>query len=191
PRARRSDATAITAPRGMPQAPALESGPSVSTSELEFFNGLGGFAADGREYRTVLRAGQWTPAPWINVIANPDFGCLVSEAGSGCTWSINSQENLLTGWSNDPVSDPPSEMFYIRDDDSGELWSPTPLPIREQSGEYLVRHGHGYTRFAYDAHSVALELLQFVPVNDPIKISRLTLTNNSPRSRHLSVTAYL
>ena len=190
-RAHLADAGAFSAPRPVP--PAVTPAPKVSEPhrDLEFFNGLGGFDADGREYITTLRAGQWTPAPWINVIANPHFGCLVSEAGSGCTWSINSQENLLTAWSNDPVVDPPSEMFYIRDDDSGELWSATPLPIREQSGEYVVRHGHGYTRFAYDAHGVALELLQFVPVNDPIKISRLTLTNNSPRSRLLSVTAYL
>jgi cyclic beta-1,2-glucan synthetase len=190
-RAQRADAAPVTAPRPIP--PAVTSAPETSEPhpELEFYNGLGGFDADGREYVTILRAGRWTPSPWINVIANPNFGCLVSEAGSGCAWSINSQENLLTGWSNDPVSDPPSEMFYIRDDDSGELWSPTPLPIREQSGEYMVRHGHGYTRFAYDAHGVGLELLQFVPVSDPIKISRLSLTNNSPRSRRLSVTAYL
>ena len=104
---------------------------------------------------------------------------------------MNSQANLLTPWSNDPVSDPPSEMFYVRDEDSGEVWSPTPLPIREQSGEYVVRHGHGYTRFAYDAHGVALELLQFVPMDDPIKVSRLTLANHSPGARRLTVTAYL
>jgi cyclic beta-1,2-glucan synthetase len=190
-RAQRADAAPATAPR--PISPAVTSSAETSEPhpELEFYNGLGGFDAEGREYVTILRARQWTPAPWINVIANPNFGCLISEAGSGCTWSINSQENLLTAWSNDPVSDPPSEMFYIRDDDSGELWSPTPLPIREQSGEYVVRHGHGYTRFAYDAHGVALELLQFVPVDDPIKISRLSLGNNSPKSRRLSVTAYL
>ncbi len=189
--AHRGDAAPVAVTR--PLQPAVTSGPKASEPhpELEFYNGLGGFDADGREYVTILREGQWTPAPWINVIANPHFGCLVSEAGAGCTWSINSQENLLTTWSNDPVSDPPSEMFYVRDDDSGELWSPTPLPIREDSGEYVVRHGHGYTRFAYDAHGVALELLQFVPVDDPIKISRLTLTNHSPRSRRLSVTAYL
>ena len=87
-------------------------------ASLEFFNGLGGFDAAAREYVIVLRAGRWTPAPWINVIANAEFGCLVSEAGAGCTWSVNSQENLLTAWSNDPVRDPPSEMFYVRDDES-------------------------------------------------------------------------
>ena len=190
-RAHRADAAPVTASRLHPAAVTSHLETAGPRPALECFNGLGGFDGDGREYVTVLRAGQWTPAPWVNVIANPHFGCLVSEAGAGCTWSINSQENRLTAWSNDPVSDPPSEMFYIRDDESGELWSPTPLPIREASGEYLVRHGHGYTRFAYDAHDVALELLQFVPVDDPIKVSRLTLTNHSPRSRRLSVTAYL
>ncbi|MEO7102133.1 MAG: glycosyl hydrolase family 65 protein [Gemmatimonadaceae bacterium] len=159
--------------------------------ELEFYNGVGGFDAERGEYVITLQPGHWTPAPWVNVIANPQFGCMVSEAGAGCTWSINSQLNILTPWSNDPVSDPPSEMFYIRDEDSGELWSPTPLPIREQGSEYVVRHGHGYTRHSYDAHDIALELLQFVPVDDPIKISRLTLTNRSARTRRLRVSAYL
>src|SRR5207244_11017827 len=146
------------APRGLPVAPALEPGPSVATSELEVFNGVGGFAADGREYRTVLRAGQWTPAPWINVIANPSFGCLVSEAGAGCTWSINSQMNLLTAWSNDPVTDPPSEMFYVRDDDSGELWSSTQLPILEVIGEYVVNIGHDWTRVGSEVYVIDLDL---------------------------------
>ena len=190
-RTHRAEAAPVTAPRPRPAAVTSAVKAAEPHPELEFYNGLGGFDADRREYVTILRAGHWTPAPWINVIATPNFGCLISEVGSGCTWSINSQENLLTAWSNDPVSDPPSEMFYIRDDDSGELWSPTPLPIHEESGEYVVRHGHGYTRFAYDAHGVALELLQFVPVDDPIKISRLTLTNHSPHARRLSVTAYL
>jgi cyclic beta-1,2-glucan synthetase len=190
-RAPRGDAGPTTAPRPRPAPVTSDPATASPPPALEFFNGLGGFDADGREYVTILRAGQWTPAPWINVIANQTFGCLVSEAGAGCTWSINSQQNLLTAWSNDPVSDPPGEMFYVRDDDSGKLWSPTPLPIREESGEYVVRHGHGYTRFAYVAHDVALELLQFVPVDDPIRISRLTLTNRSSRSRRLSVTAYL
>jgi len=190
-RASRPDAALVRVDRPFPAPVTSAVAPAVRQPTLEFFNGVGGFDAHGREYVTILRAGQWTPAPWINVIANPSFGCLVSEAGSGCTWSINSQENLLTAWSNDPVSDPPSDMFYVRDEDSGEVWSPTPLPIREDHGEYLVRHGPGYTRFAYRAHDITLELLQFVPVDAPIKISRLTLTNHSPHARRLSVTAYL
>ena len=94
-------------PRRLPAAKSLDVLPA--RPELEFFNGLGGFAADGREYVTILGEGQWTPAPWINVIANPSFGFQVSESGSGYTWSLNSRENQLTPWSNDPVSDPPGE----------------------------------------------------------------------------------
>ena len=106
--------------------------------ELEFFNGLGGFAADGREYVTILGEGQWTPAPWINVIANPSFGFQASVEGGGYTWSINSRENQLTPWSNDPVGDRPGEVIYVRDEDSGALWGPTALPIREEDSPYVV-----------------------------------------------------
>ena len=158
--------------------------------DLEFFNGLGGFAAGGREYVTTLNRGQWTPAPWINVIANPSFGFQVSTTGSGYTWSINSRENQITQWSNDPVSDPPGEVIYIHDEDSGELWTPTALPIRENS-PYRVRHGQGYSCFEHTAHGIALELEQFVPLEDPIKISRLKIRNLSGRSRRLSITAYV
>ncbi len=90
---------------------------------LEFFNGLGGFAADAREYVVILDKGQWTPAPWINVIANPQFGFLVSADGSGSTWSLNAQQNQITPWCNDPVSDAPAEVIYIRDEATGMLWS--------------------------------------------------------------------
>jgi len=159
--------------------------------KLEFFNGLGGFAADGREYVTVLGEGQWTPAPWINVIANPNFGFQVSVEGGGYTWSINSQQNQLSPWSNDPVSDRPGEVFYLRDEDSGEFWGPTALPMREETSPYVVRHGQGYSRFEHTSHGIALELLQYVPLEDPIKISRLKIRNHSRRSRRLSVTAYV
>ncbi len=163
----------------------------VPERELEFFNGLGGFADDGREYVTVLGEGIRTPRPWINVIANPSFGFLVSESGSGFTWSLNSHENQLTPWSNDPVSDPSGEVLYIRDDDSGEVWGPTALPIRDDPAPYVACHGQGYSRFHHGSHGVLAELLQFVPSEDPIKISRLTLQNMSGRSRRLSVTAYV
>jgi cyclic beta-1,2-glucan synthetase len=158
--------------------------------DLEFFNGLGGFTPDGREYVTALGKGQWTPAPWINVVSNPGFGFQVSESGSGCTWSENSRENKLTPWSNDPVSDASGETFYVRDEDSGLLWGPTCLPIREEAWPYVIRHGQGYSRFEHTSHGIALDLLQFVPLDDPIKISRLILENRSSHRRRLSVTAY-
>jgi cyclic beta-1,2-glucan synthetase len=158
--------------------------------DLEFFNGLGGFTPGGREYVTALGKGQWTPAPWINVVANPDFGFQTSESGSGSTWSVNSRENKLTPWSNDPISDPPGETFYVRDEDSGLVWGPTILPIREEARPYVIRHGQGYSRFEHISHGIALDLLQFVPPRDPVKISRLTLENRSARKRRLSVTAY-
>ena len=159
--------------------------------ELEFFNGLGGFADNGREYVVTLEAGQWTPAPWINVICNPAFGFQTSVDGSGYTWSLNSQQNHITPWSNDPVSDAPGEAIYVRDEDSGEVWGPTALPIREDASSYVVRHGQGYSRFEHLSHGISLELLQYVPIDDPIKISRLKITDRSGRSRRLSVTAYV
>jgi len=158
---------------------------------LEFFNGLGGFAQEGKEYVTILGSGQWTPAPWMNVISNPLFGFQVSESGSGYTWSVNSRENQITPWSNDPVSDPSGEAIYLRDTDSGDIWTPTLLPIREEAWPYTVRHGLGYSIFEHASHGIALTLVQYVPVKDPIKISRLTIKNDSGRARRLSVTSYV
>ncbi len=172
-------------------APAYGPPSGAVPAGLEFFNGLGGFAADGREYVTILGAGRWIPAPWINVIANPSFGFQVAVEGSGYTWSLNSRENQLTPWSNDPVTDRPGEVIYVRDEESGELWGPTALPIRDEAAPYVARHGQGYSRFEHTAHGVALDLLQFVPLDDPIKISRLAIRNTSGRSRRLSVTAYV
>ena len=188
-RQQRSQTPTLRLPRRMPATKALDVLPA--RPDLEFFNGLGGFTSDGREYVTTLGEGQWTPAPWINVIANPAFGFQVSESGSGYTWSLNSRENQLTPWSNDPVSDPPGETIYVRDEDSGELWGPTVLPIREAAWPYTARHGQGYSRFEHASHGISLDLLQFVPLADPIKISRLTIENNSGRSRRLAVTAYV
>ncbi len=178
-----------------PPAPPLGSRQTTSDGaaprpELEFFNGLGGFAADGREYVTILGPGQSTPAPWLNVIANPSFGFQVSESGSGYTWSGNSRENQLTPWSNDPVSDPVSEAIYVRDDDSGDLWGPTAQPIRCEESTYVARHGAGYSRFEHVHDGIGLDLVQFVPLDDPLKVSVLTIENRSGRSRRLSVTAY-
>ncbi|MFT5223488.1 MAG: cyclic beta-1,2-glucan synthetase, partial [Glaciecola sp.] len=158
---------------------------------LEMFNGLGGFDRDGSEYVVTLGAGQWTPSPWINVIANPDFGFQVSASGSGFTWSSNSRENKLTPWSNDAVSDTPGEVFYVRDEESGLLWGPTVLPIREDESPYVCRHGQGYSRFTHTAHGIALDLVQFVAPKDSVKLSRLRVENLGKRTRTLSVTGYV
>jgi cyclic beta-1,2-glucan glucanotransferase len=173
--------------RTQPETDGAVPGPSL---DLQFFNGLGGFTPCGREYVTVLNQGQWTPAPWINVVANPQFGFQVSESGSGYTWSVNSRENKLTPWANDPVSDTSGEAFYVRDEESGQLWGPTSLPIRDEPWPHVIRHGQGYSRFAHTSHGIALDLLQFVPPRDSVKISRLAVENRSDRGRRLTVTAY-
>ena len=164
--------------------------PAEPRQELEFFNGLGGFADGGREYVTTLGPGQSTPAPWLNVIANASFGFQVSESGAGYTWSGNSRENQLTPWSNDPVTDPISEAIYLRDDDTGELWCATALPIRCEGSTYVVHHAAGYSRFEHLHDGIQLSLVQFVTLDDPLKVSVLTIENRSGKSRRLSVTAY-
>jgi cyclic beta-1,2-glucan synthetase len=168
----------------------VPSGLAAQTASLEYFNGLGGFDGATNEYVILLEEGQWTPAPWINVIANPDFGVLISADGCGSSWSLNAQQNQITPWCNDPVSNTPAEVVYLRDEKSGDLWSATPLPIRERS-TYVTRHGFGYTRSQHISHEISLELLQFVPLRDPIKIAQLTLTNLSGEARQLSVTHYV
>jgi cyclic beta-1,2-glucan synthetase len=167
------------------QAPVAPAGP------LEFANGTGGFDIAAREYAITLADGRCTPMPWINVVANASFGFLVSAEGGGYTWSCNSQQNPLTPWPNDPVSDTPHEVLYLRDEDSGELWSATALPTRVPSAIYAARHGKGYSCFTHDSHEIELELLQCVPSADSIKLSRLRIRNGSTRVRRLSITAYV
>lgn len=177
-------------PRPQSLAPQIVSPtPSSVHKSLELFNGLGGFDLGGCEYVIILQKGVSTPAPWINVIANPNFGFQVAAEGSGYTWSENSRENQLTLWSNDPVSNPVGEAIYVRDEDSKELFCTTAHPMRD-SGSYIARHGHGYSRFEHQVTGIELDLLQYVPLDDSIKISRLTLRNRSSRRRRLSVTAF-
>ena len=173
--------------RSLPALRASE--PGVVKPALTFFNGLGGFSPDGREYVTTLSEDHVTPAPWSNVMANARFGTLITESGGGYTWSENSRENRLTPWSNDPVSDSVSEAIYVRDEETGAVSTPTPLPIRGAQ-PYVVRHGHGYTVFQTTVHEIERELVVFVAKDDPIKFSRLTLRNGSGSPRRLTVTYY-
>ncbi len=185
-----------------------EDEPMALPDDLLFTNGFGGFTNDGREYCILVTAPGFpksgrngpppppspnprlTPAPWVNVIANGEFGFLISEAGSGFTWAINSQANRLTPWNNDPVSDSPGEVVYLRDEETGEIWSPTPLPVAE-STSVLVRHGQGYSTFERNTHGLAHELTLFVSPSDPVKLVWLRVRNTGDAPRRLSATFYL
>ncbi|RKN80484.1 GH36-type glycosyl hydrolase domain-containing protein [Paenibacillus ginsengarvi] len=156
---------------------------------LQLFNGWGGFAPDGREYRILLQGGKYLPAPWSNVMANPSFGTLVTELGTGYTWWRNSREFKLTPWSNDPVLDTPGEACYIRDDRSGEVWSASPAPTLGTCA-FEVSHGFGYSQFAQRRRDVRHEMTVFVHRSEPLKIARLELKNEGDEPISLSVAYY-
>ncbi len=181
-------------------APPEQAAAGLSNQELEpprdlvLWNGWGGFTPDGKEYRIRLHAGKHLPGPWSNVMANPNFGCMVTELGTGYTWFRNSREFKLTPWSNDPVMDPPGEACYVRDESTGEWWSPTPSPSREKpigsEGSVNVSHGHGYSRFERSVSGIAQRMTIYVAREDPVKLIELNVRNDSGRTRDLSVTYY-
>ena len=168
-----------------PQSSALE-----QISGLKFFNGQGGFSNDGREYIIQWETGRPTPAPWVNVIGYPKFGFMVSEVGSQCTWSVNSGENRLTPWSNDPVSDPSGEALYLRDEETAEVWTPTPLPS-DDGQPYRVTHGAGITLFEHNSHGLRQSLRLFASPEDPVKIIHLKVENMLDYNRRITATQYV
>ena len=158
--------------------------------ELILANGMGGFSPDGAEYVITTLAGQATPLPWCNVLANPGFGTVVSESGGTYTWSENAHEFRLTPWHNDPVSDASGEACFLRDEESGHFWSPAPLP-RRGSGAYVTRHGFGYSVFEHVEDGIHSELTMYVAIDAPVKFSVLKVRNASARARRLSATGYV
>jgi cellobiose phosphorylase len=158
--------------------------------DLIFFNGLGGFTPDGREYVVTTAHGHVTPTPWVNVLANPHFGTVISESGAAYTWSENAHEFRLTPWGNDPVCDSSGEAFYLRDEESGHFWSPTPLPSRGAT-PYVSRHGFGYSVFEHTEDGIRSELWVYVDLVAEVKFSVLKVRNESGRSRPLSATGYV
>jgi len=161
----------------------------VRPRDLMFDNGLGGFSPDGREYVIHLEPGQRTPAPWCNVLANDNFGCLVTETGGGYTWAGNSGEFRLTPWTNDPVLDPAGESLYLRDEETVEVWSPTPGPAGADLA-CQIRHGAGYTEWRQATRGLQSQVRVFVPTDDPVKIVELRVRNNENRPRRLTATYY-
>ena len=161
-----------------------------NTAQLHAYNGLGGFSEDGREYIISLADRQTTPAPWVNVLANPHFGSVISESGQAYTWSENAHEFRLSPWNNDPVSDSSGEAFYLRDESTGAVWSPTTLPCRG-TGRYTTRHGFGYSIFTHEEYGIHTELTVFVALDCAIKYNILKIRNTSDYQRNLSATAYV
>ncbi len=174
----------------IPATPQRSSLPDAPLPPIELIepSPYGGFTPDGREYVIDLAPGRPTPAPWTHVVANPDFGFIVTESGGGYTWAGNSRENRLTPWSNDPVRDPVGEAIYLRDETSGAIWSPTPQPVGE--GHVRVRHGFGYSVFERQRGAIASVLTLFVPSDDPVKIFRLRLRNYGDQPAQLTATLY-
>ncbi|PSJ16516.1 GH36-type glycosyl hydrolase domain-containing protein [Nitrosomonas supralitoralis] len=158
--------------------------------DLILNNGVGGFTADGHEYVITTTAAQMTPAPWVNVLANPHFGTVISECGQAYTWSENAHEFRLTPWHNDPVSDTSGEAFYLRDEEDGHFWSPTPLPCRGENA-YVSRHGFGYSVFEHTEGGITSELWVYVAMDAAVKFSVMKIRNNSGRLRRLSATGYV
>jgi cellobiose phosphorylase len=157
---------------------------------LLFFNGTGGFTPDGKEYKILTDAKTVTPAPWANVIANPEMGTVVSESGSAYTWAVNAHEYRITPWSNDAVSDAGEEAFYLRDEESGRFWSPSPFPATGH-GAYITTHGFGYSSFEHVETGVASEMRVYVDASLPVKFVVIRIRNRSGRRRRLSATGYL
>ena len=168
---------------------ASDTSPPLPPRELVFPNGFGGFTRDGHEYVITLGPGMTTPAPWVNVLANPSFGTVVSESGGAYTWLDNAHEFRLTPWNNDPVLDTTGEAFYIRDEQTGQFWSPTPLPARGTT-PYVIRHGFGYSVFEHTENGIASELWVYVAMDAPVKFTVLKLRNVSGRPRRVSLTGY-
>ena len=157
---------------------------------LVFFNGSGGFSPDGKEYVIITGDKNKTPVPWVNVIANPNFGTVISESGSAYSWIENAHELRLTTWSNDPVSDITGEAFYIRDEDSGHFWSTAMLPAGGKS-PYITRHGFGYSVFEHVEDGIYTKMTVYVDMVSAIKFTVLKILNQSGRSRNLSATGYI
>lgn len=170
------------------QSPITESPPSLRVQGLRYENDYGGFSTDGREYIIYVDESKRPPAPWCNVLANPQFGCLTTESGGGYSWFLNSGEYRLTPWSNDPVTDQAGETLFLRDEQSTQIWSPLPLP--GQKGGYRIHHGAGYTCYVHDSHQLEQETRVFVPPNDNVKIIQLRLRNRADYHRRMTATYY-
>ncbi len=171
-------------PTGSYQSEAIE-----TADQLEFDNVYGGFERQTGDYIMHLEPGDPTPAPWCNILANDEFGTIVSESSLGFTWAINSGENRITPWSNDPVADQPAEALYLRDEETTEVWSATPSP-RGKDTRWTVRHRAGSSQWRNATRGLEQTLDVFVPNSAAVKVIRLQLQNQTNKSRRITATYF-
>ena len=162
---------------------------SYPSKNLDYYNGVGGFDTENDEYVIILKDNKTTPAPWINVVSNGDFGFHISESGSSYTWYKNSRENKISTWSNDPITDPLTEGLYVRDEITGKVWGISARPLRDK-GEYIAEHGFGYSRFKHFSQGILGEMTTFCPMDESVRVEIVKLKNHTNEERKLSLTYY-
>lgn len=174
-----------------PRYPAEPNLPSTikATTDLTFYNGIGGFTAEGKEYQMTIEPNRGTPLPWSNIIANKHFGTLVTESGLGYTWAQNSQLNKITPWSNDFVTDDQGEVIYLKNIKSKKYWSATPLPCKNSS--FQVSHTQGYSTYSSTYEGISHTLTVFVAVDSPVKILKLEISNDQSTNVDLEISYFV
>ncbi|KAF0978745.1 hypothetical protein FDP41_002565 [Naegleria fowleri] len=171
----------------------LNTVPKLHERDLILRSDVGGFDAKRKEYVMMLGKNHVTPKPWCNVLANDRFGSVISEKGSAYSFFTNAHEYRLTPFNNDAVLDGSGEAFYIRDETTGQYWSPMPQPVIPDRDDYyyICRHGIGYSIWEHFHDGIHTETTTFVPQNEPVKVFLIRVTNNSGYDRNLSVTGFV
>ncbi len=153
----------------------------------KFNTKYGYFTEDGSEY--VIKTSR-TPKPWVNVISNGDYGIVVSQTGGGFSWETHSEFNRITRWHQDLVQDNWGKYIYIKNNDTGEVWSPTWQPVKTELDKFECRHGLGYTRFISEYKGIKTELTLFVPFDETVEIWDLKIKNQTGVKVNLSLFTY-
>ena len=162
----------------------------IDGQNLKYYNEYGGFSEDGKEYIIAAREGTELPTVWSHILANEKFGTLVTDQLGGFTWSKNSRLNRMTSWNNLPYLDIPSEILYIKDEETGKLWSDSSF-ISKEEGDFKITYGLGYAEYFSHNQDILCEEQIFVPKEESVKIRLVKLKNTRPDKRKLKLVYYI
>ena len=157
---------------------------------LKYLNEYGGFSEEGKEYCIRVNKEEKLPTVWSHILANEQFGTLVTESMGGYTWYKNSRLNRITTWHNHPVTDIPSEAIYLQDKESKKIWSVGLNPCPDEN-DYYITYGFGYAKYLHHSKGLTQRLEMFVPMDDPVKMQILNLENNELKKKKLKLVYYL